>query len=330
MAVTESNHSMTALLVKKTPFTPEEEQRVAQWAEGNEYLLYAAGPSINHRDGNNYQRFLGQADPKEEARFIASAPFDISPVTDDRPFFFKYSFWWHLWSDDPLLQKWAPVMELSVLLLFTLVGLATYLCVALPLRYLSGRSAMMPGTRRYGIFFAGCGIGFMAVEIALLQKFGLFLGHPNHALSVVLAALLLSSGLGSLVAGHAIALLGGIRYVSYALCLLLLAMRTLVFPHLSGWIAWSLGGRIALVFAVILPIGMCLGVFVPAGLEQIKRAASSYAPWAWGINGIFSVMGPILAVAFSVTWGNTALLLLAVPIYLGVGLSLPEASRPAG
>ena len=113
MAVTETGFSMTALLVKKTPFTREEELRIAQWAEGNEYLMYAAGPSINHQDTNNYQRFLDKSDPKEEARFIASAPFDISPVPDDRPFFFKYSFWWHLWSDDPLLQKWAPVMELS-------------------------------------------------------------------------------------------------------------------------------------------------------------------------------------------------------------------------
>ena len=176
MTLTESNFSMTALLVKKTPFTREEERRVAQWAEGNQYLMYSAGPSINHQDANNYQRFLSKADPQEEARFIASAPFDISPVGDDRPFFFKYSFWWHLWSDDPLFQKWAPVMELSVVLLFTLLGLASYLCVVLPLRYLAGRGATAPGTRRYGIFFAGCGIGFMAIEIALLQKFGLFLG----------------------------------------------------------------------------------------------------------------------------------------------------------
>jgi len=329
ITVTESGFSMTALLVKKTPFTREEEQRVAQWAEGNEYLVYAAGPSINNEDSNNYQRFLNLADPKEEARFIASAPFDISPVPDDRPFFFKYSFWWHLWSDDPLLQKWAPVMELSVVLLFALVGLATYLCVALPLRYLSGLGAAAPGTRRYGIFFAGCGIGFMAVEIALLQKFGLFLGHPNYALSVVLAALLVSSGLGALVSSRTIALLGGIRFVSYALCFLLLAMRTFVFPSLEAWIAWPLAARIALVFAVILPIGLCLGVFVPAGLERIKRTASAYTPWAWGINGIFSVMGPILAVAFSVTWGNTALLLLAAPIYLGVGFALPEAAPEA-
>ncbi len=155
------------------------------------------------------------------------------------------------------------------MLLFALVGLATCLCVALPLRYLSGLGATVQGSRRYGIFFAGCGMGFMAVEIALLQKFGLFLGHPNHALSVVLAALLVSSGLGALVSSRTILLLGGIRYVSYALCFLLLAMRTFVFPSLSVWIAWSLSARIVLVFAVILPIGLCLGVFVPAGLEHI-------------------------------------------------------------
>src|SRR6185295_3099257 len=132
-----------------------------------------------------YQLFLSLDDPKRERAFVAAYPFDISPATDDRPFFFKYSFWWHLFPSDALIWANTPVLEYTILILLGVVGLAALACVYLPLRYLA-RRAGSPATRRYGVYFAGAGLGYMAVEIALLQKFGLFLGHPNYALSVVL------------------------------------------------------------------------------------------------------------------------------------------------
>ena len=95
--------------------------------------------------------------------------------------------------------------------------MAAVACVLLPLRLVAGGGARVTGAARYAAFFAAIAIGFMAVEIALLQKFGLFLGHPNYALSVVLAALLLFSGVGALFSDAIVRALGRLRFVGYAL-----------------------------------------------------------------------------------------------------------------
>ncbi len=210
-------------------------------------------------------------------------------------------------------------MELSLILLGAVVGLAALVCVYLPLRLLAAQGTRAPEAARYGIFFAAIALGYMAVEIALLQKFGLFLGHPNYALSVVLAALLLSSGLGSLVSGALVTRLGGLRVVSYALALLVLAEWAFAFHVLPRLIELPFGARVAMVFALVAPIGIGLGAFMPTGLERLKADSPGYAPWAWGINGIFSVLAPIVSIGVSMTWGISALLLSAVPIYLLAG-----------
>jgi len=317
--------NFTALLVKRTPFLPAEIERVERWAETSPYFEVVAAPGRNADKKNNYSRFLRLGDERREAQFVASAPFDIRPVDDDRPFFFHFSYWRHLFSRDPLILYFPPVMERSVLVLLAVVGLAAVGCIWAPLRHLR-RDAVAPrGVRRYGLFFACTALGYMAVEIALLQKFGLLLGHPNHALSFVLAALLLTTGIGSLLCRQIVARLGGRRFVSYVLALVVLAEYALALPRLSALVTASFATRSAVVFALVAPLGVLLGTFLPSALEQLKADSAPWLPWAWGVNGIFSVLGPILSVAFSMTWGINALLLSAVPVYLLAGLALPES-----
>ncbi len=201
-------------------------------------------------------------------------------------------------------------------------------CIYLPLHFFASKSLRVQNAWRYAVFFAGTGLAYLAIEIALLQKFGLFLGHPNYSLSVVLAALLLATGLGSLFSEKVIRLCGKIRFVTYVLACLLLAEYALVFPHLLGFIGAPFWVRVLMVFGLVLPVGICLGVFVPTALEQIKSVAPSFVPWAWGINWIFSVLAPVLSIALSITWGINALLLAAIPVYLAVGFSLPS-TKPA-
>jgi hypothetical protein len=85
--------------------------------------------------------------------------------------------------------------------------------------------------------------------------------------------------------------------------------------------------RVALVVLLVAPLGVCLGAFVPTALERLKIEAPAYVPWAWGINGIFSVLAPVLSVAFSMTWGIAALLLSAIPVYLITAASLPPTRK---
>jgi hypothetical protein len=315
--------------VKRSPFTTEERQRLQGWVSSGDlmHLSAAAGgvafPSV-------YQAFLDQRDAGREAAFVAGYPFDIAPVTDDRPFFFRSTHWWHLWRREPILGGSIPFMEYSLVVLGLVVGVAALLCVFLPLRLVAGEGARVRGAGRYGFFFAAIAIGFMAVEIALLQRFGLFLGHPNYALSVVLAALLLFSGVGSLFSRAIVGALGRFRFVSYVLVGVLALEQFLAFPLLPRLIGLPFAARAALVFLLVAPVGVCLGTFMPTGLDRLKAAAPAFAPWAWGINGIFSVLAPLVAVGLSMSWGITALLAASLPFYLAAGFLLPdEVSSPA-
>src|SRR6185295_17438813 len=91
-----------------------------------------------------YQLFLSLDDPKRERAFVASYPFDISPATDDRPFFFRYSFWWHLFPGDSTIWANTPVMEYTALILLAVVGMAALACVYVPLRLLARAAGGTP------------------------------------------------------------------------------------------------------------------------------------------------------------------------------------------
>jgi hypothetical protein len=218
-------------------------------------------------------------------------------------------------------------MELSLLMLLVLVSAVAVVCIVVPLRHLGRGGARTPGAARFGMFFACIGLGYLAIEMALLQKFGLFLGHPNYALSVVLAALLLTTGLGSLFSAAIARALGGVRGLALGVAAVIVAEHALVLPRLPGLIALPFGARAAIVFALVAPLGLVLGTFFPNALERLKRDAGPFVPWAWGINGIFSVVAPLLSVGVSMTWGIDALLLGAVPFYLVAGLALRDAQR---
>ncbi len=214
--VTARTGHFTALLVKKTPFTADERRRLAAWANASPYFAVSAATDLNARRNGFYQVFLDLDDTARERAFVAVYPFDVSPATDDRPFFFKYSSWRHLLPRADAFPTGMPVMEVSLLLLAAAIGATAFLCVHLPLRFLVARGVRLPTRGRYGLFFAAIGIGYFAVEIALLQRFGLFLGHPNYALSVVLAALLVTSGIGALASPRLPGGEAALRFTAYA------------------------------------------------------------------------------------------------------------------
>jgi hypothetical protein len=321
-----------ALLVKKSAFRPAEVDKLGSWAGSSPFMGLAAAPGHNGERRNVYQLFLSLDDPRLERAFVAGYPFDVRPATDDRPFFFRFSFWRHLWSRVPAEAASVPVLELGLVLLLAIASVAALFCLFLPLRLLAGAGLRVPGASRFAAYFGGLGLGYLGIEMALIQKFGLLLGHPNYALSVVLAGLLLATGLGSLLSEWLLEAFGRLRFVGYALAMLVLLEGWLVFPQLGPVAAWSLAARVSVVLVLIGPVGLLLGVFFPAGLAGLKATAPAFVPWAWGVNGIFSVLAPILGVAVSVTLGGEMLLLAAVPVYLGAGLLAPtgRAEAPTG
>ena len=323
------NGSFTALLVKGQAFRPEEATRLSAWAAELPDLFVAAAPGVT-APPNVYQMFLGLEDPRKERAFVHAYPFDIRPVDDDRPFFFRFSFWRHLLGGRQASLGSIPVMEIGLLLLLAVTGLAALVCVVLPLRLLTRRGEVVGHRVRHGAYFAGLGLGYMAVEVALLQRFGVFLGHPNHALSVVLAGLLLASGLGAHFLAPVVRRPQGVRLLAYGLSAAVLFEHLVIVPVLPRLIAWPMAARVGVVAACLLPLGLCMGAFFPAGLQRLKDEAPAFVPWAWGLNGVFSVVAPVLSVGVSMTWGIGALLLGSLLVYLGAALAFPPSWGSGG
>lgn len=315
--------NIASLLVKKLPFTEEELRRLDSWTSAEKAFAVAAAPGRNASLANAYQAFLAQESAQRERAFVDAYPFDISATEDDRPFFFRFSRWSHVFSSDPIVQVTVPVMEYSLLILLLVVGAAALLVVWLPLRPLT-RQGRPPGFPRFFLFFTAIGIAFIAVEIAFLQRFGLVLGHPNYALSVVLAVLLFASGVGSWWARGILSRLGGLRFAAYALCGVVLA-QVLLFPEPEVCVTWPFAVRVALVTVLVGGTGLLMGTFLPTGLERLKDVAPTFAPWAWGLNGIASVVAPVISVGLGITYGNRFLLVAALPLYLVAGACLPAS-----
>ena len=331
--VGENTGFFIAILVKRTPFQDEELAKLKAWAGARPSFGVSASPGGNDRAENVFQHFLSLRDPRLERQFISKYPFDIHPAVDDRPFFFNFSYWWHLlpgvklFPDQPEGWVFVPVLQLSLVLLAAAICVVMVVSILLPLAILARRRVEAPSKNRFAFYCAGAAIGYLAIEVALMQAFGLFLGHPNYAISVVLAALLLASGIGSLYARQIVERLVNVRYLSYLLAVVVLLEYLVAFPLLTRSLGLPFLVRALLTGAMVFPVGVCLGVFLPTALDQLKRESPELVPWAWGVNGIFSVLAPLLAVGIATTFGISVLLLSSLPIYIAIAWCLP-AARP--
>ena len=183
-----------------------------------------------------------------EQALVDSYFFDIRPSEDDRPFFFRTTYWSQLWSRPPELRGMVPLLEASLVGLLLVIGLLAVVLVLLPLAWFARRSsssaAWLPRTVAY---FSALGLAYMGVEVALMQKLGLFLGHPNLAVSVVLASLLVSSGVGSAWSTGIVRRLGGVRPVVYLLVVVLCGQW-----YAWGWLAEVVHAPVILRGALVL------------------------------------------------------------------------------
>jgi hypothetical protein len=200
------------------------------------------------------------------------------------------------------------------------------LAFGLPLRLMpSGRR---PPARAV-VFFAAIGLGFLLLEIALIQRFVLFLGFPTYALSVVLFSLLAFTGIGSLLSTR----LGGPRRTLIgalaAACVLIAAAAFGLQPLLRELIEWPFAARVALSVALLAPVGLALGMAMPIGLTRLAGLHPDAVPWGWAVNGIASVLASVLAVAVAITWGFAVVTVVALACYLVALLDAARGRWPA-
>lgn len=298
------------VLARLEPFTDAEIERIkrlaAERAEG--LLMVPGGP--NQREWKDLA-----AAPSLDA-FCNGYHLDVCAPTDDRPFFFDMGRLGNLGAlgSGGYIYDTSPIsiLLLAILLLSGLsaVGLGIPLAMA-------ARSARPTfGTL---LFFASLGVGYLLLEIALMQRFSLFLGFPTYALSVVLFALLLFSGVGALSSARYAPHPRGLALVLGATALLIAASAFALPPLLAALAGLSLLLRAVVTVVIIAPFGLCAGAAMPLGLGRLATKRAGGVPYAWGVNGIASVLASALGTFIAVKLGFAVLTLVASAAY-GVAL----------
>jgi SAM-dependent methyltransferase len=282
---------------------------------------------------------LGERGPA----FIGDYKFDISPSTDQKPYFFNYFKWRALPEILSLrgrggagLVEWGYLVLVATLAQAVLAGT---LLILLPL-WLSRRlrsanriDASVRAPVGLAAYFLLLGLAFLFVEMAFIQKFILFLSHPLYAVAVVLAGFLVGAGLGSACSPWlARRLRGGARDALAAAVALLTAIVLLYLfllpPLFERLIGYGDASRIAISLALIAPLAFCMGMPFPLGLRRLAAEAPGFIPWAWGLNGFASVVSAALATLLAIEFGFNAVLLAALTIY-GAAAVLFRSGLPA-
>jgi hypothetical protein len=320
---------VATFLVKKTPFTPDEIDLLAKTAADLHFaVVYLPGRPVTHfgdtRD--DYTRLLLAPD---RHAFYRDFPFDVAPTTDDRPFFFNMTRLSNHWMVARVLRLFGQHVEVSelpgswgtggltaVLILLAISSALIVVFVLGPLAVTS-RSALGPGWLRALAYFACLGGAFMLIEVALLQRFVLLLGHPVYSLTVTLFSLLVGTGLGSMLSRRASD--ARLRRTAALACVAIAAIALVwgsALPFVvRAAVGWPLAARIVLAAALMVPAGLVMGVPLPTGVRLVAARQPELVPWAWGINGALSVLGATLAVFVAMNWGFLVTLACGAAIY---------------
>ncbi len=332
------------MLTKREPFRREEIEKLAEESRALGFeIVYLPGVTLSAPPPGPVEDFARLILAPDRHEFYRRYPLDVTPVGDDRPFFFhttRFSSQRHVGSLMRAVGLDAPIAPdrdafatggLSALLILMLVsGALVVLFVVLPLAVTTRRD-LPAGWQRWLIYFGCLGAGFMLVEVALLQRFVLLLGHPVYSLTVTLFSLLLGTGLGATLGRHRppdrlpslmIRVLGAIVAMSIFAAFGLPRVIDLAI----GQPLWL---RLCLASALMLPAGVLMGVPLPSAVRLLaERRSDVLVPWAWAINGVFSVVGSTLAVFVAMNWGFSTTLLAGGGVYLLAALLIARDPSP--
>jgi predicted membrane-bound spermidine synthase len=212
--------------------------------------------------------------------------------------------------------------------LLTLMGISAALVTLFILGPLAiaGRGLLTGGWPRWLAYFGCLGAGFMLIEVAILQRFVLLLGHPVYSLTITLFSLLLGTGLGSFLS-RAIPderLASRLRAALAAIVLVAMAAAVGLPWAIDATIHASLTIRGLVAMAMLIPAGALMGVALPAGIRLLSQREPDLVPWAWGMNGALSVLGATLAVFIAMNWGFFVTLLTGGSLYVVALLLVPR------
>ena len=312
------------MLIKKTPFSDSERAMIQRYFLAHNTALIYPSERLRkfNKPANSFDQYAYAFSRNEEKPFIKNYPYDISVVTDNNPFFFKY---YKLKDFNPFFVQAVHhtgtiiFMTQFMVLMQALLFIVLFIFFPLSLLKKSGITTLPPpAIAPFIVYFSCLGTGFMFIEISLMQKFTLLLGSPIHSISVTLATLLLSSGIGSALAPG---FQKAIRHDRLLVVLGMILSGMLFFLTFAGsgitnaLMGLPFAGRTFCVMLLLFPVGICLGCFFPSGLALVGKGYNESIAWAWGLNSGFSVLGSILSVILAQFYGFNFIITLAVCIY---------------
>ena len=323
---------IATLVLAKEPLTAGQIDSLRAQAQRRGFDLLIA-PDVTAP--NRFGRILSARGRLDLETLAKKHPFDISPPTDRRPFFFN-----QLRLTDPIAigrlvrdrDQGARLGQVSATLnLYIILGFSVLISLYTVVRPL--RRELRESDPRFvaagTAWFFLIGLGFMLLEIALLQRMSIFLGHPSYSLGVLLFSLILSAGIGSLLSGRFEITNGIARHVwAVGVGAAVLACLFLTDWTFEIFASAALPLRAALCVALIMPLGILLGYGFPTGMALVRDLDPRPAAWFWCINGVASVTGSTVAVAINIAWGLDVTMMLGACCY--VLLVVPGAMLGGG
>ena len=324
------------ILIKKGAFTQSEMEAVRQFASEKAFDLVFA-PSLEASEINRfnilpepiyYRTFTQFLEVNPRGDFYQAHPYDVQPPTDDHPFF-SHFFKWSQMGDilRTLGITWQPfggAGYLVIIVIFLMALLLSGVMILLPVAFLK-REGPRPGTKGIPLYFGMIGLGFMLVEIPLIQRFILYLDQPAYALAAILFCILLFSGLGSRYGSRKFSL----SHALLSLVGLLTAYIFLLPRLLQATLGLHLLLRLAITIVLLGPLGFLMGIPFPAGLAWMRRSLGGenspptqagtvsrwMVAWIWAVNGASSVLASILASLLALSFGFSATFAIGMGCY---------------
>jgi hypothetical protein len=262
----------------------------------------------------------------ELAAAAADRDFDFSAPTDARPYFFNMLkpqavFRQQTFRDGGIV---AGNMRATATLL-GLLAVAVVLVGAIvvgPLMAAGRPELPAPVFRSALAYFTIIGLGFMLIQIPMLQRFSIYLGHPTYTFSIVLFLMILAAGFGSLTSDRIRLDRGAPVRVPVLIGAAIIAEALLIQPAIDATIGWQLAGRTVVVALFIAPLAFALGLCFPIGMRLVGRHSDRITAWMWGVNGASGVIASILAVMGSMWLGINSSLLVAAILYALLALPM--------
>jgi len=322
-------------LFKKSAFTQKELSTIRKICTQNGFkVIYL--PQLNMQQNENkdliYDSNVNKVfnwiikHPNKEALYEEYL-FDISPPTDDKPFFFftvkpKDFFKFkeltnNMLGYQPRIALDLPTLMLIILLIIAIIFAGAFIILPLIIKRRASLNDLKENSTML-LYFACLGAGFIIVEISLMQKFILFLGHPIYSTTVILFSLLVFCGIGSRITNsfNLQKLKKYLIIIIIGIALLLFIYIYLLTPLFHSLLGVNLFSRISLAVILLMPLGLLMGMPFPVGIKIIDKKANKMIPWVWGINGSTSVLGSIVAVILAISSGFNFALLTGLCIYL--------------